>query len=430
MSVKNPYARTAGLGVICMMICLLLVPLSGCGEPTPPPEPVTITFIHWAGDADRIEAFVQEFHEEYPHITVDLHSADMGQLAWNFGAEDADVREVYVAIIDSQRQRGDFLPVDPFIEADESVDVYDFYPAALEAFTIDGKTWAIPYGLGCDVMYYNKDLFDQYGVAYPESEWTWDDFVSTAAAIRDPDAGVYGYTNLGDWGTAWLFVHQHGGRIVDDMQNPSRATFDDPLTVEALEWYGSLYHEYDVAFAPQGTFGERVVARAGAVLKGEVGMWSCSFALQGGGDGEIWWTEWPMRWGMVTYPRSTGRSATDIAGNLFARGYAISSQTQHPDAAWQLVASLSRQMPGRLIPARRSLVEPGEYDRQVGSEAAAIVRAALENGLPYPPRDFIDTTLKALVVLSDADYKIETGAMTPQEAMDWAQQQAERRIGP
>jgi multiple sugar transport system substrate-binding protein len=412
------------------MAFLLVIPLSGCEGAAPPPEPVTITFAYWESDTARVEALVQQFNKQYPHITVDLRPASMGDLAWNVGAEDADVREVFVAIIDSQRERGDFLELDPFIEEDESFDLSDFYPATLEPFTIEGKTWAIPYGVDSEVMYYNQDLFDQYGVPYPEVGWTWDDFVSTAQAIRDPEAGVYGYTCLGERWSILLFVQQHGGRIFEDMQNPTRTTFDDPLTVEAVEWYGRLFHEYDVAPSSLLTGAEKQWAFREAILVGKVGMWSSAVSDQGGED-ESWdGIKWPMRWGMCAFPRSTADTATGVVGDLWVHGYAISSQTQHPDAAWRLVTFLSQQIPGRHIPVRRSHAESEEYERQVGGDVAAVSRAVLEHGMPYSSRRFIDTTLEALNILGEAADLIESGAQTPREAMEWAQRKGETRIRP
>ncbi|HUV88096.1 MAG TPA: extracellular solute-binding protein [Anaerolineae bacterium] len=418
------------LALGCALICLLTVSLSGCKGAVPTPEPATIRFAYMNSDREYIEPLVEEFSKQYPHITVELRPTTMGELAWNFGAGDADVREVFTAIIDNQRERGDFLALDPFIEQDESFDLSDFYPAALETFTIEGKLWAVPCGMDSGVIYYNQDLFDQYGVPYPQVGWTWDDFVSTALALRDPEADVFGYANReGQWGV-WLFVHQLGGRIVDDMQNPTRATFDDPLTIEALEWYGDLFHDYAVAPTPQ-----QLRPSAGSILSaivmGEVGMWSDWFEARGGDSDEIWdGMKWPMRWGMVTFPRATADTATDVVGDLWAHGYALSSQTLHPDAAWRLVAFLTAHASSRKIPARRSVVESEEYERQAGSEAVAVARAVLENGLPYPPREFINKTLEALGILGEAIVMVESGQRTAQEAMDWAQREADARIGP
>ena len=420
--------RIEHLGLICAIVCLPVLFLFGCkGTLEPTLRPATITLIYRRDLRDHIEEAMTKFNEQYPHITVNLRAASDGGLARDFDAGDADVRAIFTAIVDSQRERGDFVALDPFIETDESFDVSDFYPAALEAFTIDGKVWAIPYGVTSEVIFYNKDLFDQYGVPYPEVGWTWNDFVHTARVLRDPEAGIYGFAHSPDvagW-FHWAFIHQHGGRVLDDVQNPTRATFNDPLTVEAMAWYASLYHEHGVAPTSEQVRKELRGDVDVAFARGKVGMTSRDLSLQGGasvGKG------WPERWGMVTLPRSTADTAVDIAGDLWVNGYAISSQSQHPEAAWQLVVFLSKGMPPRQISPRRSHIESREYERLVDGEVVAVARDVLENGLPWPTRRFLDTTREAIGILGDATAKIGSGEMTSQEAMEWAQQEAGTRI--
>jgi ABC-type glycerol-3-phosphate transport system substrate-binding protein len=421
-------ARIEHLELICAIVCLSVVFPFGCkGTLEPTPEPATITFIYRHDLRDHIEEAMVQFYKQYPHITVDLRAASDRDLAWHFDADDADVRAIFTAIVDSQRERGDFLALDPFIEADGSFDVSDFYPAALEAFTIDGRVWAIPYGVTSEVVFYNKDLFDQYGVPYPEVGWTWDDFVRSARALRDPQADIYGFAHTSDaagWFN-WTFIHQHGGRVLDDIQNPTRVTFDDPLTIEAMEWYARLYHEYGVAPTREQVRRELGGDVDVAFANDQVGMTSQDLGVQGDssvGKGRS------GRWGIVTVPRSTADTALDICGDFWVNGYAISSETEYPKAAWRLVAFMSRQMPPPQIPPRRSLVESGEYEQLVGGEAAAVARDVLENGLPWPTRRFLGTTRQAIGILGDATAKIISGEMTSQEAMGWAQQEAGKRI--
>ena len=42
------------------------------------------------------------------------------------------------------------------------------------------------------VLFYNKDLFDAAGVAYPTADWTWADEQAAAEKLTDKAAGVYG----------------------------------------------------------------------------------------------------------------------------------------------------------------------------------------------------------------------------------------------
>ena len=44
----------------------------------------------------------------------------------------------------------------------------------------DGSVYGFPRDISVEVLYYNKDIFDEAGVAYPDDTWTWDDFLAAA----------------------------------------------------------------------------------------------------------------------------------------------------------------------------------------------------------------------------------------------------------
>lgn len=110
-------------------------------------------------------------------------------------ADYVDAVELWDSPLRDMHRQGKTRDLGPFIEQDPSFDLADFYPAMLDFYTDEGSVWAIPSGVDLVAMFYNKDLFDQYDVPYPEVGWTWDDFLSKAQALRDPDAGVYAYTH-------------------------------------------------------------------------------------------------------------------------------------------------------------------------------------------------------------------------------------------
>lgn len=415
-------ARIRRSRLTCAVICLLVVPLSSCsGGAIPTPEPVTIVFVHSGFDAEYYGAFVQEFNENYPYITVKPVSSDTG---------DADVFVDSQFALSELREQDNVLSLDPFIEQDVSFDLSDFYPGTVGLFTSEGEVWAIPAGVDVVVMFYNQDLFDQYGVPYPEVGWTWDDFLNRALALRDPDAGVFGYAPTDRIVDSLSFIYQHSGRIFDDLQNPTRATFDDPLTIEALEWYASLIHEHNVAPTQKQLY-DQDLGGAGSVVIGvymnKVGMWTGGLSERGGGRqvSTTWPGEWKMRWGFVPLPHDA-QSAT----LTFVEGYSISSQAQYPDACWQWISFLSEQMPSdaryplRLMPARKSLAESAAYEQRVGSDVAAVARASVESAVLLSPR--LVEFGGVWGILWRALDAIISGHSTPEEAMVSAQQEAER----
>ena len=196
--------------------------------------------------------------------------------------------------------------------------------------------------------------------------------------------------------------------------------FDDPLTVEALEWYAGLYHEYEVAPTPQearSAFGGGQYAFFDGLRHGRVGMWMGGFSERGG---LTWPVEWFVNWGMAPLPRDA-QSITQAQ----IEGYAIYSQTGHPDACWQWIVFLSRQTPERLMPARKSLAESSAYGKLVGEDVAAVARASMESAVLINLGAFVEFE-GAMDVFAEAVGDVIDGEATPQEALSEAQRRAEQ----
>ncbi len=392
----------------------LLVALSGCLRSTPTPEPVTISFAHADYDTAYLQRLLEEFNERYPYITVELRPKRYDMLG-GIGAGDADAFVTSQFALSWLSEQGSILDLTPFLEQDGTFDREDFYPGTLGLYIRGGRTWAIPASTDLMVMYYNQDLLDQYGAPYPEIGWDWDDFLTTATLVRDPEADTFGYITGVEAFDALTFIYQHGGRIFDDLENPSRTTFDDPLTIEALQWYADLYYQHDVAPTQEQVRQSftRGNPRVGVWL-GRVGMWSGMLSERGG---QTWPTEWDMRWGVAPLPRDQQPMTLTLV-----EGYFISAQTDQPDACWQWISFLSKQMPQRQAPVRRSLAESAEYEEQVGREIATVVQASMDNVLLLSPD--LANYEEALETFTQAFTTVMDGTSTAEEAMTRAQQQS------
>jgi len=347
-----------------LLICILTLAISGCTEATPTPDTVTITLAHPDYRTEYLKSIVSEFSETYPHITVELR---------NPGYDDADVFEVSPLAGRDKLGQGEVLSLDPIINQDQAFDPADFYPGTMGLFRSAGKTWAIPAGVDLMVMYYNQDLVDRYNAPQPEAGWTWDDFLSTALAVRDPEAEVFGYIPAPNGFDPFLFIYQHGGRLLDDLENPTYVIFNDPLAIEAVEWYAKLRTEHEVTPTleqRQKIFAQGKRGAYRSILQGRIAMWMQMLS------------EWPqfsrakemnVSLGVVPLP-GDARYFTAAMVNA----YAISAETQYPNECWQLVAFLSKQIPRNVMPARKSLAESNEYEQLVGQEVAVAARSSIE----------------------------------------------------
>lgn len=414
----TPRIRPRSLRRALMLPVLVLVlALPACGRIGPPPEPVTIVFACERGDVAFYEPLAQRFNQENPRITVQVVGMDSRRLERDL--DDAGVDVLTAAFsLRNLINSGALLNLDPWISQDDSFAPDDFYPGLLKLYTYEGKTWAIPSGVDPLVMYYNRDLLERYGAPQPAVSWTWEDMLITALTVRDVEAGVYGYAPTFAMLDAMLFAYQHGGHLVDDWNNPVRTTFDDPLVIEALEWYSRLFLDEGVAPTPEEAmraFGGRELAGVNGVVQGKVALWTGFYSWRGGTS--FWPRKWDFRWGMVPLPRDR-ESATLMS----VEALAIASNTQHPQACWQWLAYLSRAMPGRLAPARRSVAGSGEFERLVGAEIAAAVRASLEHALIIPP-DAPEILSRVGQPWQRAIEQIVSGEATAEEALRAAQQQ-------
>jgi multiple sugar transport system substrate-binding protein len=415
----NWHASAQRLRLASVGICLVLVLLVGCAKPTPPPEPVTISFAYPAWYEEYFEAMVDEFHESHPHITVELRPIPRSVFGQSFWAGDADafVSGTWHRNLRMMLEQDLILDLRPSIKTDIDFDRGDFYLGEAGFLSRGQSIWGVPIGAYLMVMYYNQDLFDQYGAAYPEPGWTWTDFLDVGLALRDPDEDVFGFVPTNSVGAASL-VYQHGGQLYDDLQTPTYATFDDPLTVETLEWYTALFLEHNIAPTPeqaQRAFGDDD-ATYRAIQRGQAGMWPGPIGWRGGWEEDGVQT---FRWGMAPLPREAQAASLSWGEYLF-----IFKEAQHPEACWQWISFVSRHMsPEWLAPMRKSQVESESYEQLVGDEVATVVRAAAADILIASPK-----VQGELALFVRAAERVITEGETPSEALEWAQQQAEKAL--
>ncbi|MDD5599875.1 MAG: extracellular solute-binding protein, partial [Victivallaceae bacterium] len=109
--------------------------------------------------------------------------------------------------------------------------------------------WAMPYGgaLGM-VLLYQKNIFDEKGIAYPDKNWTWKDLLDACKRITDPSKGIYGFLLERFKRESYLwttFLWSAGGEAM--VYNPARdewrCVFDTPAAIEALDFYIRLSAE-------------------------------------------------------------------------------------------------------------------------------------------------------------------------------------------
>jgi multiple sugar transport system substrate-binding protein len=388
---------------------LLVALLAACAAPTPTPEPVSIRFVIPTADVDATKGLVDQFRKANPNVQVELVGRRWDSLT-GIDPSGADVLLTSQFALDELRRRGALVSLDALMAGDKNLNPADFLPNALKMFVDSGKTWALPAGLDPQVVYFNKDIFDKRGVPYPDASWTRDDFMEKTLKLRDLASGTYGYAIASDFLDPILFVYQHGGRLFDDLQNPTRTTFTDPKTIEAVEWYAKLLQEEGAVLTSDVAQGMAMGNLQNALRAGKAAMWIGPLSTRGG---RLDRAPWPIKWGMAPLPHDA-----QAATMATATGYAITTQCKKSLTCWQFVSFLSKQPPNSFAPARRSLVKSATGQ---DAEVAKIAQASVDISLMIRAADMTQLT-QAIGAFTAAVAEVASGKASAAEALTAAQQ--------
>lgn len=84
-----------------------------------------------------------------------------------------------------------------------------FTPGPWSSVKVGGGIYGLPMDSGPMALFYNKDVFDKYGVTVPT---TWDEYLDAARKIHAADPKAYIANDTGDAGFTTSMIWQAGGR--------------------------------------------------------------------------------------------------------------------------------------------------------------------------------------------------------------------------
>ena len=212
----------------------------------------TITWAMWGSPEEIVthQAVADAFMAEHPDIQIEIWSQPWGdyftkiQTLWASGDAAAIPDVAFLSPIQGYAASGVLEPLDGFIAA-TGYDTSDYWPALLDSAVFEGTIYGLPRDIGLEVLYYNKDIFDELGVAYPDDSWTWDDLLAAAEQLTEvTGAGRVIRHALGmEGGKYQLWIGQNRGGILDDMRNPSRCILAEPVAIEAVEFFAGMMND-------------------------------------------------------------------------------------------------------------------------------------------------------------------------------------------
>ena len=303
-----------------------------------------------------------QFHSAHPDINVfyipdPSNLVDQMPIDMQAGTA-ADVFQGCCTHFPDWAQRGYTLDLRPYVKRDldqQSIDDWD--PVQYQSlFTRDGKQFGLPKYHGALALYYNKDLFDEYRVDYPNGTWTHENYLQAMKRLtrdRNGDGKTDLWGSMMDvyWDRVQVHVNAWGGHFVDP-DNPALCRMAEQPALDALEWLRKrMWDDGVMAKLPDVerlSPTEAFLAQKVAML--EDGSWSLKNIL----------SRALFKVGVAPFPAGPARRVTLATTD----GFGIYAGTKNPDAAWELVKFLISKDYGRamaraafLQPARLSIVD-------------------------------------------------------------------------
>ena len=292
----------------------------------------------------------------------------------------------------------------------------DLLPAALEAVTVDGVPYAMPFEQEPVALYYNEDLFEAAGLDVPSS---WDEFLATCETFKkqgltcvviEPAPGPY--QNF----TWYPFLWAAGADAAN--AELTEATFDSPGTAQALDLWRTLIQE---GYAPRTTSNTTADITSTPFATGQAAMWV----------GGVWAVrplvaDYPdLNFGIAPLPTPTGEDPVSVYGGwtMVVNAGSEDLETAKAFTNWMWAEGTERPLQWAtetgVFSPRQSVTEAGQaafdepYYRDFRDEILPIARAE-----PAYPADMVKIISDALQAAMFRNTPGESAAEAAQQQLE------------
>ncbi|AQT66417.1 ABC transporter substrate-binding protein [Serratia marcescens] len=152
-------------------------------------DKITLRYAVW--DRNQLPAeqeIAKRFEQANPDIKIEIELTPSAQYFVKLDSAAAagvapDIFWINMPYFVQYAKNGIMEPLAPYIK-DSGLQLDDVVASSVKAYQYDGQQMAIPRDVDSIAVWYNKKLFDQAGVSYPTSDWSWDDLKNKATALK------------------------------------------------------------------------------------------------------------------------------------------------------------------------------------------------------------------------------------------------------
>ncbi|HEY5268888.1 MAG TPA: sugar ABC transporter substrate-binding protein, partial [Anaerolineales bacterium] len=260
--------------------------------------------------------------------------------------------------------RGVLLNLQSYIDQNPDM-LKDVYPQTLSAYQTSDGYYGLPRDFQTIVLFYNKDMFDAAGMAYPTADWTWEDLRTAAKQLTKDTSGdgkidQYGFVfDQWDMEPGWSeAIWAYGGDIVN--ADHTKTLIGDPAARQAWQLL------YDMVFVDKSVPDANTIGQYGGDLfqaKVAAMMPMGHWAVPGYNTGGFTYDVAPM-------PKGPAGQATSVN----SAGFVVAKATKYPQEAFDFIKFVLSQSGqtrlaelGFACPVLKTVAESTIFLQQSGS---------------------------------------------------------------
>ncbi|WP_238357814.1 extracellular solute-binding protein [Cohnella zeiphila] len=202
------------------------------------PDPNTPTY-------KTLHQLIDQYQKDHPNITIELDTLNTDQQKLKLKTQ-ANSKEIPdITMVNPAAQMKPFVDANLFVPLNDMLDqngLKDTYQSGLlDYYSFNGNTYALPDGNNIEVVYYNKDLFQQAGISAPPT--TFDELLADVKALKAKGIIPMAIGEKDTWTGSFIFMNillrTNGPGFLQDVAD-GKKTFEDPAFTEAVQRFQDL----------------------------------------------------------------------------------------------------------------------------------------------------------------------------------------------
>ncbi|MBY3621864.1 extracellular solute-binding protein [Acinetobacter sp. CUI P1] len=242
---------------------------------------VTITFQNIYPDPatpayKMLHELVDQYEKENPNIHIELDTLNTDQQKVKLKTQAASKEVPDITIVNPAAQMKPFVDAKLFAPLNDMLDqngLKDTYQSGLlDYYSFDGNVYALPDGNNIEVVYYNKELFEQAGIK--DTPNTFDELLQDVKTLKAKGITPIAIGEKDSWTGSFLFMNillrtNGGPGFLQDVLD-GKKTFEDPAFIEAVDRFQDLVQ---AGAFPDGATSIDANAGGNIFKSGKAAMW-------------------------------------------------------------------------------------------------------------------------------------------------------------